>query len=131
MLHTIGPGAASCIRDLTLRGVVSRHPNVAPQARVKGKMRGGDLVQLLRLYTPFLVQLCTGLKKLTLEIEHDPMLDHEYMNAILRVNLDPQDAVSLEDRLLPVLENELRALDSLVELNIVDVDGMKFVPEFA
>jgi hypothetical protein len=110
-LRTIGTDNTAMLKHLTFTGVVKLHECSWSECTRCEQ----DLVMGLRLYIPFITNLCTGLEKLTITCLNDQVIP--------RYGRDPGDPspATCEEALRPLLENELRQIRTLVNLEVINV----------
>lgn len=128
-LQVIGPLNCSFLTHITLRGCIKLHANLDPPVVIANSARKGDLVQQLRVNSPFFSKLCPNVRKFTIVIEKDTMLRHDRIQAM--ISGVPLVYMSVEQRLLPVLRDELRSVESIRVLEILDDEEEPFEPNFA
>lgn len=112
-LHTIGPQKLALIKSLKLSGIVILHICRWDLCKVKCS---DDLVTSLHLYIPIIVALLPNLEKLAIYAAKDNYQEE---------NLQPRDPTTIEERLLPLLTNEIRSITSLKALEVLDEGGEK------
>jgi hypothetical protein len=105
-LHTIGPKNAAKLKTLKFNGTVKIH-----SCELQCRKCPEDLVSSLRIYVPFIKELCTGVEKLVIYAEKD------YIFAS-HPQVDPESLKDWEHALLPLLENEIRQISSLKVLEV-------------
>lgn len=107
-LHTIGVNNAGTLKHLNFTGLVKlHHCSWSECTRCEQ-----DLVIGLRHYIPFIMSFCTALESLTITCLSDIV--------VLRQRRDPGDPspATCEEALRPLLENELRQIRTLVNLEV-------------
>lgn len=114
-LYSIGLKNAALIMTLQFHGVPKMH--VCRHGGDCWKVCPQDLVNSLRIYVLFIKHLCTGLRKLIIQVEGDPKFDA----AVAAVYADELPSTK-EEALRPFLENELRIITSINELQVIDGD---------
>ncbi|KAG4418384.1 hypothetical protein IFR04_008451 [Cadophora malorum] len=116
-LNTIGPLNTSCIKVRRFGGVCMRHRYCRQDTCGKGC--DVDLMDCLRAFIPFINRFCTGLEKLVLHTKEDR---HFERDPSYQIDGMPK---SREEAILPFLQNEVRQLSTLKELEVYDGFGSK------
>ncbi|KAE9370758.1 hypothetical protein N431DRAFT_342854 [Stipitochalara longipes BDJ] len=116
-LNFIGPQNAARLKNLEFRGAVKRHWCEEKSCSYTVQC----LLISMRFYIPFINKFCTGLEKLTLDAEEDSVHCRRW--------LTPEDIspATHEEAMVSFLENELRTISSLKELQILGSEDVSFV----
>lgn len=121
-LFTIRPRNAAHLRNLRFRGAVGLRRPVTTGYGFSDTPQD-NFVENLRIYAQFISKFCTGLQSLVIEIESEGVPRGQgFLTSFLMSNVSGMDDAP-EEALKPILENELRQIESLSELVVVDVKG--------
>ncbi|KAN0106129.1 hypothetical protein V8E51_009005 [Hyaloscypha variabilis] len=112
-LHFIGPKNATRLRTLEFRGFVKRHPCRDKFCAQKGE----EFIHSMRFYTLFINKFCRGVEKIILHADEDTF--YCYGGPVAVDDIAPP---THKEAMLPFLENELRTIQTLKVLEIVDIN---------
>ena len=115
-LHTIEPRNAAFIKTLSFGGVVQRHNQCSSNScQKRGEQLIDDLVASLRLYIIFIRKFCINLEKLIIVAWDD------YRVRLCRQHDHRDESLpkSMKQAFLPFLENDVRSIRSLRELEVI------------
>ncbi len=115
-LHAIGPENAARLKTLKFIGIVINHVCNVDNCREICPL---DLARCLRLYVPIMTQLCTGVETIVLIATKD-----RFAGVGTQGYWDTLPPVSLEEGLRTFLETEVRTLDTLKELLVLEAVSM-------
>ncbi len=132
-LYTIQPQNAASIKTLSFDGDVQRHNQCSSTSCLKtGVCLLDDLVMSLGLYILFIRKFCANLEKLII-VACD---DYRVKTCRHRDHQNKSLPKSMKETLLPLLENEVRSIRSLRELEVIikeekkeEMDDFDFVQE--
>lgn len=117
-IHFIGPKNSARIKSLEFNGFVKRH---SCSSKYCNKPSVEKFIPSICFYIPFIKRFCTGLEKLVLHAEEDSLVCEEGPVA-------PQDVVPAThaEAMIPLLENEIRTISTLKELEIRGSNDLSF-----
>jgi hypothetical protein len=115
-LYCIGPKNAALVKTLKFQGTAKLHNCDGMEMTFPCFFKPCDysIVDSLRIYMPFIRKFCTGLEKLTLIVEEDNWAKTRPQDII-----DEGFPADREAALRPLLEMEIRQIDSLKELIVL------------
>ncbi|KAF4633912.1 hypothetical protein G7Y89_g4206 [Cudoniella acicularis] len=114
-LHAIGPKNAALLKSLQFSGTVKFHECWMYEDCWRRCVQ--DLASSLGLYIPFIVQLCPAVEKIEIWASKDVKY---WNNPQPRKEGKPHDEC---EALRPILEEEIRQIESLAELKVLWDDG--------
>lgn len=114
-LHTIGPKKLSIIKTLKFSGIVKLQIFGGDRCRSKC---ADDLIASQEVYIPIINSLLPNLTKVTLYAARDQLTGPGS-------HITSETPPTFEDRLLRLLEKEIRTICSLKVLEVLDADGEK------
>jgi hypothetical protein len=114
-LHSIGPKKFSLLKSLKCSGIVKIH--ICGDDRCKSKC-ADDLVASFEVYIPIITSLLPNLAKMTIYAAKDKLPGPHS-------TLTGEDPPTFNDRLLHLLEKEIRKISSLKILEVLDAEGEK------
>jgi hypothetical protein len=114
-LHSIGPKNFSLIKSLKFSGIVKLH--ICGGDRCRSKC-ADDLVACLEVYISIIISLLPNLSKMTIYAARDQLPGPQNL-------VTGKTAPTFEERLLKLLEKEIRKISSLKILEVLDAEGEK------
>ncbi|PMD25805.1 hypothetical protein NA56DRAFT_744819 [Hyaloscypha hepaticicola] len=117
-IYFIGPKNSVRIKSLEFNGFVKRH---SCSSKYCNKPSVEKFIPSICFYIPFIKRFCIGLEKLVLHAEEDSLVCEEGPVA-------PQDVVPAThaEAMIPLLENEIRTISTLKELEIRGSNDLSF-----
>jgi hypothetical protein len=114
-LHSIGPKKFLLIKSLKFSGIIKLHICGGNGCRNKC---ADDLVLSLEVYIPIIISLLPNLAKMTIYAAKDQLPGPQSL-------ITGEDSPTFEDRLLHILEKDIRTISSLKVLEVLDAEGEK------